>query len=123
MARPGLVQEEVVDVVDGLPDLLDLVPADRLPTARRALRARSILVRKGRWDAAANAAMVEGGIGYLVIEGALIRCVTAAHRTSGELLGPGDLVRCDADFGEDGLPFSSYWRAISDVRLAVLDAR
>src|SRR3954469_11480068 len=123
MARPGLVQEEVVDVVEGLPDLLDLVPAERLPTARRALRARSILVRKGRWDAAADAAMVDGGIGFLILDGALIRCVTAAHRTSGELLGPGDLVRCDADFGEDGLPFSSYWRGVSPRRPAVLDAR
>ena len=112
-----------MDVVDGLPDLLDLVPADRLPTARRALRAHSLLVRKGRWDATADADMVDGGIGFLVLDGALIRCVTAAHRTSGELLGPGDLVRCDDDLADEGLPFGSYWRAISDVRLAVLDAR
>ncbi len=123
MARPGLAQDEVVDVVDGLPDLLDLVPADRLSTARRALRARSMLVRKGRWDGAADAAMVGDGIGFLVLDGALIHCVTAAHRTSGELLGPGDLVRCDADLGDDELPFGGYWRAISDVRLAVLDER
>jgi CRP-like cAMP-binding protein len=123
MARLGLVQEEIADVVDGLPDLLDLVPADRLPTARRALRARILLVRKGRWDVAADMGMVAGGIGFLVLDGALIRCVTAAHRTSGELLGPGDLVRGDADLGDDGLPFGSYWRAISDVRLAILDTR
>src|SRR3954453_2708187 len=123
MARPALVQEEVVDVVDGLPDLLDLVPSDRLPTARRALRARSLLVRKGRWDAAADGPLVGGGIGFLVLDGALIRCVRAAHRTSGELLGPGDLVRCETDVLESALPFSGYWRAISDVRLALLDAR
>ena len=29
MARPGVMQEEVVDVVDALSDLLDLVPEER----------------------------------------------------------------------------------------------
>ena len=82
-----------------------------------------MLVRKGRWDAAADGrADRAGGIGFLVLDGALIRCVSAAHRTSGELLGPGDLVRPDDDVGDE-LPFGTYWRAISDVRAGVLDAR
>jgi CRP/FNR family transcriptional regulator, cyclic AMP receptor protein len=122
MARPGLLQEEVVDVVGALPELLDAIPPERLRASRHALRARSVLVRKGRWEATADARMTEGGIGFLVLEGALVRCVTAAHRTSGELLGPGDLIRPSYDVGEEP-PFGTYWRAISDVRLAVLDAR
>jgi len=122
MARPGVMQEEVVDVVDVLSDLLDLIPEDRLPAARRALRARTMLIRKGRWDADPDAQQLTGGIGFLIVEGALIRCVSAAHRTSGELLGPGDLVRPDHDIADE-LSFGTYWRAISDVRLAVLDAR
>ena len=122
MARPGFVQDEVVDVVDELGDLGDLLPPDRIGAAHRALRARSMVLRKGRWDAAADAGLIEGGIGFLVLDGALIRCVSAAHRTSGELLGPGDLLRPDSDV-TDELPFGSYWRAISDVRVALLDAR
>jgi CRP/FNR family cyclic AMP-dependent transcriptional regulator len=121
MARPGVLQEEVVDVLDALPDLFDAIPADRLEQARHALRARSILVRKGRWEAAADSRFIDGGIGFLVLEGALVRCVTAAHRTSGELLGPGDIVHPTHDPEER--PFGTYWRAISDVRVAVLDAR
>jgi CRP-like cAMP-binding protein len=121
MARPALLQDEVVDVLDALPELLDAIPADRIEASRHALRARSILVRKGRWEARADERLVEHGIGFLVLDGALVRCVKAAHRTSGELLGPGDLVRPDYDTGEDS--FVTYWRAISDVRLAVLDAR
>ncbi len=122
MARPGVLQDEVVDVLDALPELLDAVPAERLEASRHALRARSILVRKGRWEAAADGRLIGQGVGFLVLDGALVRCVTAAHRTSGELLGPGDLVRPGADIGEEP-PFGSYWRAISDTRLAVLDAR
>ena len=121
MARPGVLQEEVVDVLDALPDLVDAVPAERLDQARHALRARCILVRRGRWEAEADARFVDGGIGFLVLEGALVRCVTAAHRTSGELLGPGDIVKPTA-WGEEP-PFGTYWRSISDVRLAVLDGR
>jgi CRP-like cAMP-binding protein len=121
MARPGVLQEEVVDVLDALPDVLDALPPDRLEPARHALRARSMLVRKGRWEAAADSRFIEGGIGFLVIEGALVRCVTAAHRTSGELLGPGDIVR--PGYHPEEPPFGTYWRAISDVRMAVLDAR
>lgn len=111
-----------MDVVEEVPDLLDVIPPDRLPGARRALRARTLLVRKGRWQAAEDAASVREGIGFLVLDGALVRCVQAAHRTSGELLGPGDLLRPDHDV-TDEVPFGAYWRAISDVRLAVLDAR
>jgi hypothetical protein len=124
MARPGFVQDEVVDVVDELGELEEILPSDRLGAARRALRARSMVLRKGRWDAAADTGLIAGGIGFLVVEGALIRCVSAVHRTSGELLGPGDLLRPDprADVDEE-LPFGCYWRAISDVRLALLDAR
>jgi CRP-like cAMP-binding protein len=122
MARRGLVQDDVVDVVEGLPDLLDLLSPERVATARRALRARTMLVRKGRWDAEQDGEYVEGGIGFLVLDGALIRCVSAAHRTSGELLGPGDLLRPDSDV-MDEIAFGTYWRAISDTKVALLDAR
>jgi CRP/FNR family transcriptional regulator, cyclic AMP receptor protein len=122
MARPGVLQDEVVDVVGALPELLDAIPAERLRSARHALRARSILVRKGRWEAMSDARLTDGGVGFLILDGAMVRCVTAAHRTSGELLGPGDLIRPDYDLSEEP-PFGTYWRAISDVRLAVLDAR
>src|SRR4051795_11922868 len=119
MARRGLVQDDVVDVVEGLPDLLDLVPSERLPATRRALRARSMIVRKGRWDAELDGELVSGGIGFLVLDGALVRCVSAAHRTSGELLGPGDVMRPDYGLREE-FEFGTYWRAISDMRVAVL---
>src|SRR3954451_1659091 len=122
MARRGLVQDDVVDVVDGLPDLLDLIPSERLGAARRALRARSMIVRKGRWDAEHDAALTAGGIGFLVLDGALVRCVSAAHRTSGELLGPGDLLRPSQDSLPEP-PFGVFWRAVPETRLAPMDAR
>lgn len=122
MTRRGVLMDEAVDVIDALPELHDVLPTDRRAGARRTLRARTMLVRRGRWEAALDAPAIEGGSGYLVLEGALVRCVTAAHRTAGELLGPGDLLRPGHDPYEDPA-FGTYWRAISEVRLAILDAR
>ena len=123
MTRRGVLVDEAVDVVEALPELHDALPLERRVAARRTLRARVMHLRRGRWDAEADAALVEDGAGFLILDGALIRCVTAAHRTSGELLGPGDILRpCHDPFSDDD-HFSHYYRAISDVRLAVIDGR
>ena len=113
---------EVVDVLDVLPDLHDQLGAERLDAARRGLRARSLLIRRGRWDGAQDAPHVRGGLGFLVLDGALMRCVIAAHRTSGELLGPGDLLQPGHD-PEGTPPFTVYWRAVADTKVAILDER
>jgi CRP-like cAMP-binding protein len=119
--RHGALLEEVVEVADLLPDLIDTLPGERLDVVRRGLRARTLRIRRGRWAADVDADLVEDGIGFLIAEGAVMRCVSAAHRTAGELLGPGDLLRPAQDPGEP--PFASYWRAVVDTRVAVLDAR
>src|SRR4051794_31234548 len=92
-ARRAQPLGDVVEILDVLPELHDQLPEDRLEAVRRGLRAHAFVIRRGRWAAEADAALVEGGLGFLVLDGALVRCVTAAHRTSGELLGPGDLLR------------------------------
>ena len=82
-------QDEVVDVARRAARAAR--PALGRPPRRRPPRPARPRdgVRKGRWDADADAELIEGGIGFLVLDGALMRCVTAAHRTSGELLGAG----------------------------------
>ena len=122
MSRRAVLLDETVDVVEALPELHDAIPRERLSAARRTLRARALTVKRGRWNARDDAEMIAGGAGFMILDGAMIRCVSVAHRTSGELLGPGDVVRPGADLYEDG-QFSSYYRAIAEVRLAALDAR
>jgi CRP/FNR family transcriptional regulator, cyclic AMP receptor protein len=114
--------DEAVDVLDAIPDLEDALAPERIAPARRHLRARTMTIRRGRWHADLDAQLVQGGLGFLVLEGALVRCVTAAHRTAGELLGPGDLLSPDSGEPVEA-PFGGYWRAIEEVRVAVLDAR
>lgn len=115
--------DEAIDVLDAIPDLEDALEPERVQLARRHLRARTMTIRRGRWQAGLDAELVAGGLGFLVLEGALVRCVTAAHRTSGELLGPGDLLNPCPETDPLEPPFGGYWRAIEEVRVAVLDAR
>src|SRR3954469_913613 len=91
--RRGVLLDEVVEVTRALPELLDTLPPDRLDVVRRGLRARTLRVRRGRWAAPLDAELIVGGIGFVVVDGALMRCVSAAHRTAGELLGPGDVLQ------------------------------
>jgi CRP/FNR family cyclic AMP-dependent transcriptional regulator len=123
MLRRGLLLDESVDVVEALPDLHDLLSLERRIAARRTLRARVMELRRGRWDAQADAQLIGDGVGFLILDGALIRCVTAAHRTSGELLGPGDILQPAHDTFADDDQFTTYHRTICDVRIAILDGR
>jgi CRP-like cAMP-binding protein len=103
-----------VALVDVLPDL-DELPAERAERARGAVRAPTLGVRRGVWDAVTDAGEFSGH-GFVVVSGALLRRVVAGHREGAELLGPGDLVQPTAETDGD-----VSWRAITDVVVAALD--
>jgi CRP-like cAMP-binding protein len=114
--RRGRLVNTRLPLVDALPDLADQMPADRLEQARRAVRARVLGVRRGHWDAAADAA-APGLYGFVIVEGTLLRRVTAGHREGAELLGAGDLLQPGRETD------LVAWRAVTDVTLVVLDLR
>ena len=62
--------------------------------ARAALVAPSMDVEAGPWE---PEPIADGGIGLLVIEGALLREVTAGDVGAMELLGPGDVLVPETD--------------------------
>lgn len=112
-ARRGRVLNTRTALVDALTEL-ELSP-DRAERARRAVRAPTIGVRRGAWDAPADAAE-HRALGFVVVEGALLRRVVAGHREGAELLGPGDLLQPAAE-AEHGVS----WRAVTDCMFAVVD--
>jgi CRP-like cAMP-binding protein len=107
----------LVPLLDALPDLVDRLPADRADRTRRAVRARTLAVRRGRWHATADAREA-GGIGFVVVDGTMLRRVVAGHREGAELLGPGDLIQPGHQDDEN-----VSWRAITDATLAIIDSR
>ena len=59
-----------------------------------------------------------------MLDGLLVRDVRFGERFGAELLGPGDLLRPQDHDGEAAtLPFEATWRALAQVRLALLDRR
>ncbi|HZU40958.1 MAG TPA: Crp/Fnr family transcriptional regulator [Solirubrobacteraceae bacterium] len=117
MKRLGPVQ-----LLDEDPALLDLLPVRERPAARRALSAMVYRIPAGRWQPDALTARSDPHLGLLVLEGLLIRDVSVAATTCGELVGPGELLRPWDNFGERApMPVEIEWKALEPLRVAVLD--
>lgn len=103
-------------------DLADaLSPADRAD-AVGACEVRTMRIGRGRWPVP-RAAILEGGIGLLILEGLLVRRVGIDGRFGAELLGEGDLLRpWQGDEGGTSLSSTTGWRALAPSRVALLDA-
>jgi CRP/FNR family cyclic AMP-dependent transcriptional regulator len=109
-----------IALLDADPDLADAIDEAELMRARTALVAPSMDVEAGPWE---PEPLADGGIGLLVIEGALLREVTAGDVGAMELLGPGDVLvpqpdEAVADFVEAAV----QWFALLPAQFAVLDA-
>jgi CRP/FNR family transcriptional regulator, cyclic AMP receptor protein len=60
-------------------------------------------------------------VGLLIVDGHVLRELRVFGESSGELLGPGDVIQPAQQFTEAPLPASTLWRILSSTRLAVLD--
>jgi CRP/FNR family cyclic AMP-dependent transcriptional regulator len=77
---------------------------------------------RGAWPA--GAALQDGMMGLLVLDGVLTRSVSLGKLAYPELLGRGDLLRPWQSHGEDSrLPVEVTWQILEPCRLAVLDKR
>lgn len=81
--------------------------------------ARVVAVRAGRWDPWRDSRVRAGSLPLVLVDGALLRTVSLRGREGADLLGPGDLVRVDADEGV----FEARFRALTGCRFALLDDR
>ena len=101
------------------PELARALSAKRRALAEDACTARTLNVRRGRWNQPAGD--LREAVGLLVLEGLLLRRVTVEGRAGAELLGSGDVVRPWEDGPEAKLRRATAWRALQVTRLAVLD--
>jgi CRP/FNR family transcriptional regulator, cyclic AMP receptor protein len=111
---------ETIGVLDADPELGGSLGGDRLLAARAravAVRRRLPLERSGTTQ------MPEAsGFGLLVLDGFLLRSVSAGPRTASELLGPGDILQPWVDDRATAtVPCAASWRVLQDVTYAALD--
>lgn len=105
------------------PALAESLSGDRLLAAARDCVATTVQIPRGRWQPLEVVYGFSAGIGFLVLDGLLVRRVGLADRFGAELLGEGDLLRPwqREDVGTS-LPRHGAWRALEPCRLAVLDS-
>src|SRR5829696_1034307 len=115
--------EQFVYVLDHDAGLRSILPEPDRSRCRQHAVAAVLDLPAGEWDPTA-----EGGpsaeLGFLVLEGLLIRDVTVADARCGELVGPGTLLRpCDDHSSDAPMRHEIGWRVVEPTRLAVLDRR
>ncbi|HEX4108511.1 MAG TPA: Crp/Fnr family transcriptional regulator [Solirubrobacteraceae bacterium] len=103
-------------------ELVQGVHARMRVAARKAVTARVIDAEPGQCDLASWLAATLDGPGLLILDGVLAVDVCVGDRTATELVGPGDLLQPPDPVAEDLLGCWATWNALTDVRMALLDA-
>jgi hypothetical protein len=117
-----------VAVIDVDPDLAEGLPPGERDAASRRLVAPAFDLPVGCWDPSEVAGEVEPGprhaLGVLIVEGLVTRAITLEGRTTGELLGTGDVLRpWDVEEAPPHVSLTVSWSVHIPTRLAVLDRR
>ena len=113
---------EQIHLLDVDRDLAARLPAAQAEAARLAIVAPVLKLDVGPWIPPANGLPDPSELGYVVLEGLLIRDIELVTRRAGELVGRGDVLRPSEHDGENApLPFSVQWTVVEAARLAVLD--
>jgi hypothetical protein len=113
-ARVHLLRED--------PDLGAAIPPGELGWAVEHCVVPAITIPRGTWSSEHQ--LLAGGIGYIVLDGLLVRRVGIDGRFGGELLGEGDLLRpWHGDDAASNLSPTTGWKVITRSRLAILDER
>lgn len=116
----------IIRVLDADPDLGEGLDPDDYREAHQRAVAELRTLEPGEWQPHGSEREdgPAGDIGFLVIDGLLIRDLWLSKSVCAELLGQGDLLRpWDEDRRFSAVPFRSRWRVLRPTRLAVLDRR
>ncbi len=113
-----------VAILDADPELADGLTAGDRELAVRHLVAPAVDLPVGEWAAAEMGRHSTGALGVLVLRGLLTRSVTLAGRTTGEIVGTGDVLRpWETEESIPPVPFDVSWMVLVPTRIAILDRR
>ena len=117
--RERIIQDMVkVRLLEADPDLARYLPPDSVRALAGTLLADVMELPLGEWQPT-HAEPQRGHLGYLLLDGVLVRQITIEGARSAELLSRGDLLR---PWLEDPVSFcDAQWRVMEPARLAILD--
>jgi CRP-like cAMP-binding protein len=111
---------ELVRLFDEDDDLLRGTPLAAAATLRETVSVRALHLRHGAFRE--RVPTNDDDLGWLILDGCLVRRVTVFGRSSSELLGTGDVLRPSRDDGGlSVLPVTTSLRPLTGTTVAVLD--
>ena len=117
----------VVRVLEEDPGLAASLDAAERAVATQHLIAAEMKVPRGPWTGTHTLGQNRGDLGFLVLDGLIVRETAIGRHTTAELIGAGDLLRPWDHHGEDSpeapIETRNAWRILQPARFAVLDAR
>jgi CRP/FNR family cyclic AMP-dependent transcriptional regulator len=102
-------------------DLAEAVPPERREQALEECTALEIRLPTGAWNS--QPLLEPDGIGFLILQGMMLRRVAIDDRFAVELLGECDLIRPWQGEDAQTLPLRAGWMVLEPVRIAILDGR
>lgn len=102
-------------------DLAEAVPPERRDQAVEDCTAAEITLPSGPWTEPSS--LPASAVGYLVLQGLMLRRVSIDGRFAVELLGECDLLRPWMPDETPTLPLRTGWTIVDPVRLVLLDGR
>jgi CRP/FNR family transcriptional regulator, cyclic AMP receptor protein len=113
---------DVIQLLRHDPDLAEYLHGERLAQATSECVARIVAFDTGQGTPLENVGELPRGLGFLILEGLILRRVGLGGRYGSELLGEGDLLRPwqHEDAGPTPLR-AGRWRVLRRGRAAVLD--
>lgn len=103
------------------PDLAQLLTPERLVQAQLDLRVNVLAVEAGGWDPRHAGAPCPADIGVLVLSGVIMRELCVHETPSGELFGPGDIIRAIPSASTELLERSVRWDVLERASVASMD--
>ena len=116
----------VVRVLEEDPGLGATLDDAERAVATQHLVAAEMRVARGVWEPTHPLGQSRADLGYLVLDGLLVRETMIGRHTTAELLGAGDLLRPwdQAEAAPDApIETRNAWRVLQPARMAILDAR
>lgn len=119
----GLRKGGIVRIFEAEPDLLEHLPAEQAVIARERTIVDYVTLPKG--EIAPPVLRAEPfDLGFLVLEGLLLRHVEFVGRRAVEVLGPGDVIRPWRSAGHSpSIPSRTRWKVCEPAQIALLDRR
>jgi hypothetical protein len=112
-----------VQILQADPALAHSIPQTTRDAAAVYAFAHTRWLEAGEWHAAANGDDTAGHLGFLILEGFLVRHLRVIDRPPAELLGPGDIVRPWEPDHTAPFEAGARWEVLQHARVAVLDRR